>query len=103
MFSAEPARNQSTCSGLNVCTASKSIVAPSGFTIWHATFRPGDRRETEHVDAVVLVDQVVGVGVGERERQQALLLGVRLVDAGERAGQDHEPAAEAGLHRGVLT
>lgn len=38
MFSAEPALNHSTCSGLNVCTASKSTVEPSGLTIWQRTF-----------------------------------------------------------------
>ena len=45
---------------------------------------------------------VVGGGVGERERQHALLLEVRLVDAGEAAGEDHLAAAEPGLHGGVL-
>ena len=40
-------------------------------------------RQAEHVDAVVLADRVVGGRVGERQRHETLLLGVRLMDAGE--------------------
>ena len=39
----------------------------------------------------------VGRRVGERERQDPLLLQVGLVDAGEAAGEDHHAAAEARL------
>jgi hypothetical protein len=94
--------NHSTCSSLKVCTPSKSIVVPSGFTIWQRTFWPGFGRQVEHVDAVVLADQVVGGRVGEGQRQHALLLQVGLVDAGEAAHDDHLAAAEPGLHGGVL-
>ena len=102
MLSAEPALNHSTCSALNVWLHSKSIVVPSGLTIWHVHVLAGHRREAEHVDPVVLVDLVVGGRVGERERHHALLLEVGLVDAGEAAGDRHETEPEAGFHRGVL-
>ena len=43
MFSAEPARNHSICSGLNVCVVSKSIVVPSGLVMRHRTGWSGVR------------------------------------------------------------
>ena len=103
MLRAEPAWNHSICSGLNVCVHSKSIVRAVGLGD-AAPHRLVGRQvgQAEHRDAVVLADLVVGGRVGERERQQALLLEVRLVDAGERAGEDHPAVAEAGLHGGVL-
>ena len=103
MLRAPPAWNQSICSGLKVWLASKSIVVPSGLWIV-APHRGVGRQVGEAVDAdrVVLADLVVGGRVGEGERQQALLLQVRLVDAGEAAGQDHLGVAEPGLHGGVL-
>ena len=48
----------------------------------------GEGGEAEEADPVVLVDAVVVVGVAEGERQEALLLQVGLVDAGEAAGDD---------------
>ena len=89
MLSAQPAWNHSICSSLNVWLPSKSIVVPSGLAI-AAPHRLVGREvgEAEHADAVVLADLVVGGRVGERQRQQALLLQVRLVDAGEAAGED---------------
>src|SRR6187401_1527621 len=62
----------------------------------------GHGGQVEHVDPVVLADLVVGVGIVERQRQQSLLLGVGLVDASKRAGEDHDAVAEPWLHRGVL-
>ena len=104
MLSAEPARNHSICSSLKVCVPSKSMVVPSGLMIRHVHRDVGrELGQAEHVDAVVLADQVVGGGVGEGERHQSLLLQVGLVDAGEAAGEDHLAVAEPGLHRGVLT
>ena len=103
MLSAEPARNHSICSSLNVCVAWNSMVVPSGLTIWQCTGWSGFGGQAEHVDAVVLADQVVRGGVGERQRHEALLLQVGLVDAGEAAGEDHLAVAEPRLHRGVLT
>ena len=61
------------------------------------------RWQVQHVDPVVLADQVVRRRVGERQRHETLLLQVGLVDASEAAGEDHDAAAEAGLHRRVLT
>ena len=63
----------------------------------------GHRGEAEHVDAVVLTDLVVGGRIGEGQRHEALLLQVRLVDAGEAASEDHHTTAEPGLHRSVLS
>ena len=48
-------------------------------------------------------DPLVVVGVGERQREHALLLEVRLVDAGERPHDHRAPVHVARLHRRVLT
>ena len=59
--------------------------------------------EADDVDGVVGLDPLVVVGVGERQGEHALLLQVRLVDAGERP-HDHRPAVHVPrLHRRVLT
>ena len=103
MFRAPPALNHSICSGLKVWLARKSIVVPSGLLIVQRTGVSGARSARPWtLMRVVLADLVVGGRVGEGERQQALLLQVRLVDAGEAAGEDHLGVAEPGLHGGVL-
>jgi len=103
MFSADPALNHSTCSGLKVCFASNSIFVPSGLGDHALHVLVGNRRKVEHADAVVFADLVVRVGIGEGERHEALLLQVGFVDACERTGEDHDAAAEAWLHRRVFT
>src|SRR5262249_39488493 len=59
-------------------------------------------RQAEHADAVVLADLVVGGRVSECEGQDALLLEVGLVDAGERTSEYGAAVSEPGLHGGVL-
>ena len=61
-----------------------------------------DALEAEDVDLVARPHLLVVRGVDERQREHALLLQVRLVDARERARDDREPAEEARLERGVL-
>src|SRR3954451_21956553 len=63
---------------------------------------PGLGRQIQHVDPIALVDQVVGGRIRKRQRDQSLLLEVRLVDAGEAARQDDDATAEPWLHRRVL-
>src|SRR5262249_32463024 len=58
-------------------------------------------REPRQADAVVLADLVVVRGVGERERQQALLLQVALVDAREGPG-DHGRSAQKARRQGRM-
>ena len=102
-LSAPPALNHSICSALNVCVHEKPTVDPSGLVMRHCTTRSGASvGEVEQRDAIVLTDLVVGRRVGEREGQDSLLLQVGLVDAGEAAGEDHDTAAIARLHRRVL-
>ncbi len=103
MLSAPPARNHSICSSFIVWLASKSTVVPSGLTICAATGASGRQvGQAEERQLVVLADLVVDRRVGEREREHALLLQVRLVDAGEAADEDDLAVPEARLHGGVL-
>ena len=69
-----------------------------------STGRPGARSASPTMSTVSsALDALVVVGVGEREREHALLLQVGLGDAGERA-HDHRAAVHvARLHRRVLT
>ena len=53
--------------------------------------------QARHADRVALQDPIVVVGVGECQRQQALLLQVRLVDAGEAARDDGAVAGVSGF------
>ena len=62
-----------------------------------------ERLEAEDIDLVRRADFVVVFGVGEGQGKHALLLQVRLVDTGERAGDDGKTTKEARLERGVLT
>jgi len=62
-----------------------------------------ERGQASHRYAVAFFDPVVGAGVGERERQDALLLQVGVVDAREAAREDHDTASVARLHCGVLS
>ena len=59
-------------------------------------------READEADAIVLADLVVVGRVAERQRQQALLLQVGLVDAREAARDDGRAAEQARRQRGVL-
>ena len=98
-----PARNQATWSLLNVWWLQNSTRRPSGFVIAQRTSRSGASvGQSEHADAVVLADVVVGRGLDERQGEHALLLQVGLVDPGERASDDDEAAAVARLHGRVL-
>ena len=62
----------------------------------------GEVCEVCEADAVVLTDAVVVGGVLEGEWEQALLLEVGLVDAGEAAGYDGGASEEPGGEGGVL-
>ena len=59
--------------------------------------------EADDVDRVAGADPVEIRRIGEREREDALLLEVRLVDAREGADDDRRSAHEARFHRSVLT
>ena len=102
-FSADPARNHSMCSSDIVCVVSISSVAP--FAWCSTTCTVPIRRElgeTDDVDGVVDQDPLVVVGVREREREDTLLLEVRLVDPGEGTDDDRSPVHVPHLHRRVL-
>src|ERR1700722_2006838 len=61
----------------------------------------GQLGQVEDRDEVVFADDVVRRRIGEGQREETLLLQVRLMDPGEGAGQDHEPAAVPGFHGGM--
>ncbi len=86
MLRAPPALNHSICSGLKVWFASKSTVDAVGLDDLGGDRLVGcEVGQAEEREPVVLLDLVVHRRVGEGERQHALLLQVRLVDAGEAA------------------
>lgn len=58
--------------------------------------------EVEGRDAVLFANLVVVGGVDERERQDALLLEVRLVDADEVLREHHGDVSIAGFHGGIF-
>src|SRR5437870_2422062 len=58
--------------------------------------------QPEQADPVVLAKPIVVGRALERQRQEALLLQVGLVDPGEAADDDRRPAQEPGTERGVL-
>ena len=103
MLSAEPALNHSTCSSLKVwrgLEVDRRAVGLDDLAAHVAARVPVGRPSTLMRSSSSIWSYVAGVG--ERERQQPLLLEVGLVDAGEAAGEDHHAAAEPRLHRGVL-
>ena len=91
------------CSADIVCVVSNVSVVPSVWWSTTVTGMPGASvGEPEHVDGVVETDLLVVARVLEGQREDTLLLQVRLVDARERPHQ-HDPAPHvAGLHRRVL-
>ena len=92
------------CSGLIVWLVQNVSDVPSGLVRRHSIGDPGARScRPDDADAVVLADDVVDLGFVEGERQHALLLQVRLMDAGEAANQDGLAAPEPWFHRSVLT
>jgi hypothetical protein len=58
--------------------------------------------QTMDRDTVRGKNELIIVGVSEREREHALLLQVRFVDTGERAGDDSKTAEEAWFESGVF-
>ena len=103
MLRAPPAWNHSICSAFIVWVHAKSTVEPSGFVISHATGVSGARSARPRIEmrsSSPIWSYVCGVG--ERQRQHALLLEVGLGDAGERAADHGLGVAEPGLHGGVL-
>src|SRR5207249_11631156 len=62
----------------------------------------GQLREAGHADAVLRAKTVVVARVLESERQDALILEIRLVDAGEALDENHRTAKIPRRHGRVL-
>src|SRR5688572_20835029 len=87
----------------------KRVVQPQGFArpvgVTDAALdglAGGQARQADQAQAVVLADPVVVGRILERQREQPLLLEVRLVDAGEAARDDGGAAQQARAEGGVL-